>query len=118
MVRNWWKALAIILIFYSIVAGFLGQVPDQVIIYQSIRNLYFHVPMWFSMMAILLVGMIYSIKYLASGNPLHDHKASESVHVGFLLGSLGLLTGMIWARFTWGAFWVSADPQLNGAAAT
>ena len=30
-------------------------------------------------------------------------------------GVLGLLTGMIWAKFTWGTFWTN-DPKLNGSA--
>jgi heme exporter protein C len=32
-----------------------------------------------------------------------------------LFSAIGLATGSIWARFTWGAWWVS-DPRLNGAA--
>ncbi|MFT5055257.1 MAG: heme exporter protein C, partial [Oceanospirillaceae bacterium] len=36
--------------------------------------------------------------------------------VGIFLGGLGLLTGSLWAKFTWGAWWV-ADPKLNGTAA-
>ena len=37
--------------------------------------------------------------------------------VGLWFGVLGLLTGSLWARFTWGAWWVD-DPQLNGAFVT
>lgn len=46
-----------------------------------------------------------------------DRLAVESVNTGLLFSFLGLFTGMIWARFTWGDFWVN-DPQLNGAAIT
>ena len=35
--------------------------------------------------------------------------------MGIILGILGLITGSIWARFTWGAWWVN-DAKLNGAA--
>lgn len=33
-----------------------------------------------------------------------------------LFAILGLVTGMLWAKFTWGAYWTS-DPKLNGVAA-
>jgi heme exporter protein C len=59
--------------------------------------------------------MIYSIKYLSTHNFKHDIIASEFANMGIVLGVLGLSTGSLWARFTWGAWWVS-DPKLNGAA--
>ena len=62
--RNWWKALTIILLLYTIIGGLLIPVPKQVILYESIRNLYFHVPMWFSMIFLFLMSVIYSIKGL------------------------------------------------------
>ncbi len=91
--------------------------PFKKILYESIRNLFFHVPMWFAMMGIMLLSVIISIRYLASGDPDHDRKAVATVHVGLLFAVLGLLTGSVWARFTWGAWWVD-DTKLNGAAIT
>lgn len=41
--------------------------------------------------------------------------AVESNNTGIFFGILGVLTGMIWARFTWGEAWPS-DPKLNSAA--
>ena len=32
--------------------------------------------------------------------------------MGIVLGILGLVTGSIWARFTWGSWWVN-DPKLK-----
>jgi heme exporter protein C len=46
-----------------------------------------------------------------------DIIAEQFAKVGFLFGILGIFTGMIWAKFTWGDFWVN-DPKLNGAAVT
>ena len=90
--------------------------PYREILYETIRNLFFHVPMWFTMMVILFIGFIYSIKYLSSQNPLHDKIAQEAVKVGLLFGLMGLATGAIWAKFTWGSWWVFQDIKLNGAA--
>lgn len=122
---EWWKWLSIGLVLYTIVMGFLGQVPKLPILHETIRNLYFHVPMWWGMMVILLVSLIYSIKYLNSGNTKHDIIACEAVNVGLLLGMLGLATGSWWAKFTWSytpllsadGWWVN-DVRLNGAAIT
>lgn len=115
--RNWWKALAIILLVYSLIGGLLIEVPRQVILYESIRNLYFHVPMWFSMITLFFISMIYSIKNLSSSNLKDDRKAIQMVNVGIVFGILGIITGSIWAKFTWGAFWTN-DVKLNGSAIT
>jgi len=115
--RNWWKALTVILLIYLVIGGFLIDVPRQVILYESIRNLYFHVPMWFSMIFLFLLSVIYSVKNLSNGNLQDDHKAVELVNVGIIFGILGTLTGSLWAKFTWGAWWTN-DVKLNGSAIT
>ncbi len=115
--KNWWKYLCIVLLFYTVVMGFLGKIPELNILESSIRNLYFHVPMWFSMMLMMLVSMIYSILYLSKQRIQDDIVASSFATVGFLFGVLGIITGSIWARATWGAWWVFQEVKLNGAAA-
>lgn len=112
----WWKALGIILVLYSFIAGLLGDVPRLVILNETIRVLYYHVPMWFAMITMMLVSLIFSIRALGE-KPGADLRAAEFAQTGFLLASLGLLTGMVWARFTWGSFWTN-DPKLNGTAVT
>ncbi len=112
---NWWKITSIILIVYVLVAGFLGEVPRLPILNETIRNLYFHVTMWFSMIILYGFSLFYSIKYLRSNDLNHDDWAVEMATSGLVLGLLGIVTGSLWARFTWGAWWVN-DPKLNGAA--
>ncbi|MGX5689326.1 cytochrome c biogenesis protein CcsA [Arcticibacter tournemirensis] len=115
MGKNWWKILASVLVLYSIIAGFLAEVPHLAILHESIRNLYFHVPMWFTMIILYLISVIYSIKYLASGNENHDLWAVECVNTGIIFSFLGLATGMVWGNFTWGSPWPN-DPKMNSAA--
>jgi heme exporter protein C len=115
MQKSWWKILAVILLAYTIIGGFLFDVPRLSILNETIRNQHFHVPMWFSMVIILTGAMVYSVKYLKGAQAKHDIAASELTNVGVLLGVLGISTGMIWARFTWGDWWVN-DPKLNSAA--
>ena len=113
--KTWWKIVTIILVLYTIIGGLLFDVPRLAILNETIRNMHFHVSVWFAMVIILLASMIYSVMYLRKRNPLHDAAANEFANVGVLLGLLGLCTGSIWARFTWGAWWTN-DPQLNSAA--
>ncbi len=117
MKLQWWKIIAIVLLVYTIVAGFLTDVPRLAILHESIRNLYFHVTMWFTMIIVMLVSLIYGIKYLGSQKAEHDIVAEETAKTGVVFGILGLITGSVWAKFTWGAWWVN-DAKLNGAAAT
>jgi heme exporter protein C len=115
MKENWWKLLASVLVLYSLVAGLLIDVPALPILHETIRNLFYHVPMWFSMILLYLISVIYSIKYLGSGKTNHDLIAVESVNTGVLFCILGLASGMLWANITWGEPWPN-DPKLNGAA--
>ncbi len=116
MIKNWWwKILGLVFILYSVIAGSLVDVPHLPVIYQTIRNLFYHVPMWFTMFTMFGTSLYYSIRYLNKLSLKDDVSASQSVNIGLFFGLLGLLTGMIWAKFTWGDFWTN-DPQLNGAA--
>ena len=117
MKKNWWKIIAVVFVLYTLIAGFLIPVPAQAILHETIRNLYFHVPMWFSMMTILFISVWHSIKYLNKSDIQSDIIATQAAQVGMLAGALGLITGSFWAKYTWGAWWV-ADTKLNGAAIT
>ncbi len=113
--RSWWKILAIILLVYTIVAGLLAPVPRLAILNETIRVLHFHVPMWFGMIILLTLSVVYSIKYLRNPGTQHDIYAIEFANIGVVFGILGILSGALWANYTWGSPW-SSDPKQNGAA--
>jgi heme exporter protein C len=113
--QRWWKILSIVLLLYTLIAGFLGGVPVLPILNETIRNLYFHVAMWFSMMIFLICSVVYAVRYLRNPNPVFDIYSLEYAKTGILFGCLGLITGSVWARYTWGDFW-SNDPKQLGAA--
>lgn len=96
--------------------GFLIYIPEIPILEQTARNIFFHVPMWMAMYAMFLTSCIYSIRYLNSPEPIFDIKAEASARVGMIFGLCGLLTGSLWARFTWGTWWTFAEPKMNLAA--
>lgn len=113
--KSWWKVLAVVLILYTLIAGFLLPVPRLAILHETIRNLYFHVPMWFGMLTVLVISVVFSILFLNTGKEEYDLASVECVNTGLMFYALGLITGMLWARFTWGEFW-SGDPKQNSAA--
>jgi heme exporter protein C len=113
--KNIWKYLCIALLFYTVFAGLNGQVPRQPILNETVRNLYFHVTMWFSMIFLLGTSVYHSIQYLRKGNLASDSKSYAYVETGLVFALLGLVTGSFWAKFTWGDWWTN-DPKLNSVA--
>lgn len=110
----WWKILGGIFLLYAVIAGFLIPVPETMIL-ESLRNVFYHVGMWFAMFTMLLTSFVFSMRYLVKFNLKEDVVAVEAANVGLMFGILGIITGMIWAKNTWGAYWVR-DPKLDGAA--
>jgi heme exporter protein C len=100
--QSWWKVLAAGLLIYSFVFGLVGEVPRQPILNETIRNVYFHVPLWFAMMTLMIASAVYSIKYLRTGLEDSDNFAVAFAKVGILFGILGFITGAIWGNYTWG----------------
>lgn len=120
MRQYWWKILSIVLLIYTFIAGFLVPLPYETAylnsnLYESMRNFFFHVPMWFSQLGLITISLVYSIMYLRKPNPIYDIYATEFARTGTVFGVLGLITGAIWANYTWGAAW-SNDPKQIGAA--
>ena len=125
MYKKWWKILSVILLVYTFVAGLLIRVPVNPQLQETIRNLFFHVCMWFGMMILFTVSVVQSIKYLRSNNHIHDIAARHYAVVGILFGVLGYSTGAIWMSYTWvdpnktliNSFSsIAREPKLIGAA--
>lgn len=95
----------------------ISGLPFLPILLETIRNLMFHVPMWFTMFLLMLLSVWHSVAFLNKGKLESDLKARLFVEVGLVFCTLGLITGSVWARFTWTTWWAS-DPQLNGALVT
>ena len=115
MKNNWWKVLCAVILLYVVVGGLLLDVPRLHILNESIRNTFFHVPMWLGMMILLFISVVCSILYLKNSSDKFDRYAAEFAKTGILLGVLGVVTGMIWAKYTWSSAW-SGDPKQNNAA--
>jgi len=115
MRKTWWKVLCVLLVAYAIVGGLLLPVPRLNILNETIRNLYYHVPMWFGMIILFAVSAVYAVMHLRTGSAEADSRSFEFLKVGLLFSVLGMLTGMEWARFTWGQAWSNDPKQLATA---
>jgi heme exporter protein C len=125
MHKSWWKIVSVTLLVYTFVAGLLLHVPRLPALGETIRNLYFHVCMWFGMMILFTVSVVYAVKYLRSNKLIYDVYARQFTVVGILFGVLGYATGTIWMSYTWAdpnnpAFEsfaaIAREPKLIGAA--
>lgn len=125
MHKSWWKILSIGLLIYTFTAGLLMNVPRLAPLQETIRNLYFHVCMWFAMMILFTVSVVNAIRYLRRFDLKYDIYARQYAVVGIVFGLLGYATGAIWASYTWAdpnkpaiqSFGtIARDPKLIGAA--
>lgn len=125
MYRSWWKITGVILLLYTFIAGFLLPVPKLPALQETIRNLYFHVCMWFAMMILFTISVVNAIRYLRTFKLQYDIYARHFAVVGIVFGLLGYATGAIWASYTWAdpnkpavqSFSsIARDPKLIGAA--
>ncbi|MEM1056481.1 MAG: cytochrome c biogenesis protein CcsA [Bacteroidota bacterium] len=99
-----------------LVLSILGDVSNLPILEHTARNLYFHVPMWFVLYALSLVGAWHSWRYLRTQRRIHDVRAEQAWLVATAFGLIALVTGVVWARFTWyqgTTIWWSPEPRQN-----
>jgi heme exporter protein C len=113
--KSTWRTLnlvlAAVLVTYALVQGMLQQLPYQgPNLGQTSRNVFYHVPMWFAMMVLAYTSVVYSVIYLRTGNLKMDLRAREAARLTVLFGVLGLLTGIVWSRVTWGEAMPDSDP--------
>lgn len=99
-----WISAVIVGAFYyaPLAAQFIGQ---------SSRMLFFHVPMaWTSFVGFVAAG-VWSVLYLVKERSFeHDRAAAVAVQLGLLFGILATVTGALWARIMWNAWW-NWDPR-------
>ena len=98
-----WISLVIVGAFYyaPLAEGFQGG---------SSRILFFHVPMAWASFAGFIGAAVWSIRYLMTRDLRHDRSAHVAIQLGLVFGVLATVTGAIWARIEWGAYW-NWDPR-------
>jgi heme exporter protein C len=73
---------------------------------------YVHVPMAIVALGGFVAGGIMAIKHLRSGDRSWDMRSYVAIHISIILGFGVLATGAIWAKASWGHWWVWDEPVL------
>jgi heme exporter protein C len=78
----------------------------------SQRIFYFHVSIAFTAYLCFGLGAWKALVHLWRRDPRADLESYVAVHQGLIFGSLVLVTGSIWAKISWGHWWLWSENQL------
>ena len=73
---------------------------------------YLHVPLAIVALCGFVAGGVYGIRFLRSGDRTHDLRSYVAIHLSLILAVGALVTGSIWAKASWGHWWVWDEPTL------
>jgi heme exporter protein C len=73
---------------------------------------YLHVPMAIVTLCGFVFGGIMAIQHLRTRDPRYDLRSYTAIHLSLVLGVGVLVTGSIWAKASWGHWWVWDEPTL------
>jgi heme exporter protein C len=73
---------------------------------------YLHVPMAIVALCGFLAAAVMAIKYLRSGDRSWDLRSYVAIHLSIIFGVGVLATGSIWAKASWGHWWLWDEPTL------
>jgi heme exporter protein C len=73
---------------------------------------YLHVPLSIVALVGFVLGGVFAILHLRSGEGRWDAHSYVSIHVSVIFGVAVLITGSIWAKASWGHWWVWDEPTL------
>ena len=107
-----WAALALALSTSAIALVFF-VVPNDADQGFSQRIFYFHVPIALTAYGCFLVGAWKGFRHLWKDDPAADLESYVAIHQGVIFGVLTLATGLIWAKISWGHWWLWSEKQLT-----
>jgi heme exporter protein C len=73
---------------------------------------YLHVPLAIVTLLGFMAGGVYGIRYLRTRDRSHDLRSYVAIHLALIFGVGALVTGSIWAKASWGHWWVWEEPTL------
>ena len=73
---------------------------------------YIHVPLAIVSLCGFIFGGLMAVGYLRTGDRRWDMRSYVAIHMALIFGVGGLITGSIWAKASWGHWWVWNEPTL------
>jgi len=73
---------------------------------------YLHVPLAIVALCGFVAGAVFAVQHLRTGDRRHDLRSYVAIHMSLILGAGTLVTGSIWARASWGHWWLWDEPTL------
>jgi heme exporter protein C len=113
-IGKWCAIAALILLVIGLYLG-LVWAPSERLMGDVYRIMYVHFPSWLATATGYLTAFVMSIAYLKTRNVRWDYWALAGAEVGLLFNTIGLITGSLWGRPTWGVYW-TWDPRLTTTA--
>lgn len=105
--------VAALLAVLAALYGALLVAPTEAVMGDVQRIFYFHMPSaWLALGPSFTVVFVCSIVYLVRKDLRYDRIAAASAEIGVMFTTITLLTGPLWARPIWGAYW-TWDPRLT-----
>jgi heme exporter protein C len=73
---------------------------------------YVHVPMAIVALVGLMAGGVFGVMHLRTRDARWDMRSYVTIHISIVLAVGVLVTGSIWARASWGHWWIWDEPML------
>jgi heme exporter protein C len=73
---------------------------------------YIHVPLAIVSLIGFILGGVFAVGYLRTGQKVWDMRSYCAIHMSLIFSVAGLLAGSIWAKASWGHWWVWQEPTL------
>jgi heme exporter protein C len=102
-------SVALLVGAYALVFFYAPNDADQGFIQ---KIFYLHVPLAIVALCGFVAGGVYGVRYLRSGDRMLDLRSYVAIHISLILAVGALLTGSIWAKASWGHWWVWEEPTL------
>src|SRR5215813_6512580 len=97
--------LALSAAMFAYAPVYIANAPFEASMGLVSKIFYFHVPSWFAMFTAVFTCGIASGIYLFKGRAASDRLAVAAAEVAVLFGAMGLVTGPLWGRKSWGIWW-------------
>ena len=102
---------SLVLVTTALALVFFVAPNDQALGFSQ-RIFYFHVSVAFTAYLCFGAGAWKALVHLWKRDPRADLESYVAIHQGVIFGVLVLLTGSIWAKYSWGHWWLWSENQL------